>query len=615
MPIASPTRCIDRDERTGRRSRSSPARCRRPAATRSSRSRAATGAPKTTTRPHARRLRQGSAGAATRPAGHRRSVARQEREPADERADRGDRRTRRSRPASHRARVPAGRPPRPRRASRRRSRRRTTPVASAGRDDARSLTTIDISAPAVPIASPSPRVVATTAIGPGTAARSRPNATIPATQIASVRRAPKRAAMTGPSGREEPMHRTGIVVSRPTTAWITPSSVWICGSSGPSPTSCGRSASVTMNRAPRTASGSGRARRGERAGTSPGQGTRSRVGARRPRPGCGRRASPGTALGPTARQQLGDRLVRAVLDGDTDRHADRARADRPKVELADRRPTRSAIVDRDPAGRACAGGRRTPRPPNRAGTSPSRTAPAIAPPTARRTVVAGVVAVAVVDPLEVVDVDHQDADRVVDPATAGEQGAELVEVAPVRQTGQGIGRGPDLGASIRLDPVERGRRLDRRALEDAPRRRRPRIVAASGEDDRADRSTRRRRAPRPACSSAPARRRPAPRACRDDRWVATGVADRDRRPAAGPSRCGSRRSRPGQRGLEDSGSSGRMRTTTTWSAPVPAAEVGDDRVDDLVDGGRSRQPLEDPGEVLGLRAAGRPPAARRSAGG
>src|SRR4029079_8427314 len=62
--------------------------------------------------------------------------------------------------------------------------------------------------------------------------------------------------------------------------------------------------------------------------------------------------------------------------------------------------------------------------------------------------VADLVAVAVVEPLEPVDVDHQDADRVLGSTATGQQGAELVEVAAVRQAGQRIRGRPSLGLAV-----------------------------------------------------------------------------------------------------------------------------------------------------------------------
>ena len=100
--------------------------------------------------------------------------------------------------------------------------------------------------------------------------------------------------------------------------------------------------------------------------------------------------------------------------------------------------------------------------------------------------VAGRVAVRVVEHLELVDVDHQDADRVARPAAAGEQAAELVEVAAVRQAGQRVGRGLRLGRPVRVGPRQRRRRLDRGAAEDPAGRRRPGVGGPARQDDRAD---------------------------------------------------------------------------------------------------------------------------------
>ena len=103
----------------------------------------------------------------------------------------------------------------------------------------------------------------------------------------------------------------------------------------------------------------------------------------------------------------------------------------------------------------------------------------------REDLVADRVAVRVVERLELVDVDHQDADRVVGAPAARQQPAELVEVAPVRQPGQGVGRGLGLGGAMRVRPRQRRRRLDGGAVEEppassrttAPRDRRDRTIA------------------------------------------------------------------------------------------------------------------------------------------
>ena len=87
--------------------------------------------------------------------------------------------------------------------------------------------------------------------------------------------------------------------------------------------------------------------------------------------------------------------------------------------------------------------------------------------------VADRVAVRVVEHLEPVDVDHQHADAVLGPPAPGEEGAELVEVAPVREAGQAVRRGAGLRLTMRVGPRQGGRRLDRRADEEPLGGRRP----------------------------------------------------------------------------------------------------------------------------------------------
>jgi hypothetical protein len=72
----------------------------------------------------------------------------------------------------------------------------------------------------------------------------------------------------------------------------------------------------------------------------------------------------------------------------------------------------------------------------------------------------------VVEDLELVDVDHQDADAVLGAAAPGEQRAELVEVAAVRQARERVGRGPGLGLAMGVGPGEGGRCLDGGAGKD-----------------------------------------------------------------------------------------------------------------------------------------------------
>ena len=91
----------------------------------------------------------------------------------------------------------------------------------------------------------------------------------------------------------------------------------------------------------------------------------------------------------------------------------------------------------------------------------------------------------VVELLEAVDVDHQDADPVLGPAPLGEQPEVLVEVAAVGQAGQRVGRGAGLGLAQRVDARQRRRRLGRGRLEDPVGARRPRLARAARHDDRA----------------------------------------------------------------------------------------------------------------------------------
>ena len=67
-----------------------------------------------------------------------------------------------------------------------------------------------------------------------------------------ARREPMRPERNGAGGANNPMQSTGIVPSSPATACETPRSVWIAGSSGPMPTSCGRSVSAARNSATRS---------------------------------------------------------------------------------------------------------------------------------------------------------------------------------------------------------------------------------------------------------------------------------------------------------------------------------------------------------------------------
>ena len=156
--------------------------------------------------------------------------------------------------------------------------------------------------------------------------------------------------------------------------------------------------------------------------------------------------------------------------------------------------------------------------------------------------------------------------------------AELVEVAAIRQAGQGIGRRLHLGCAMRASSRERGRRLERRADEQASRRGRPRSRAPARQHDGADHAVARpqrcrehvgqpigathlvgdpvapRAAPPPRSSRAAA---PVP-AGRDPIAVRAAVSP-DRRPERSPSAASPRRRQP-------SGSSVPRRPTGTAAA-------------------------------------------------
>ena len=100
--------------------------------------------------------------------------------------------------------------------------------------------------------------------------------------------------------------------------------------------------------------------------------------------------------------------------------------------------------------------------------------------------VAGHVAEAVVEPLEVVDVDHQHADGIVRAPAMSEQPAELVEVAPVRQPGQRVGRCASLGSPVGIGAIQRRRGLDCGTGQDPPGRRWPGAFETPRQHDRAD---------------------------------------------------------------------------------------------------------------------------------
>ena len=118
-----------------------------------------------------------------------------------------------------------------------------TPVPSSGRPARPPLTASGISA--LPSAMPMPTgtVTSNTRAALGVIARAMP-ATATSTSAAEMARVvPTRAASTAASGAKSPMQSTGIVTSRPAIACETPRLCWMFGSSGPIPTSCGRSES------------------------------------------------------------------------------------------------------------------------------------------------------------------------------------------------------------------------------------------------------------------------------------------------------------------------------------------------------------------------------------
>ena len=85
-------------------------------------------------------------------------------------------------------------------------------------------------------------------VRPGTNARQMPASPISATERLIAWSAPMRPARIGASGEKSPKQSTGIVTSSPTMAWDTPNELWISGTRGPIPTSCGRYTSAATNR-------------------------------------------------------------------------------------------------------------------------------------------------------------------------------------------------------------------------------------------------------------------------------------------------------------------------------------------------------------------------------
>ena len=104
-------------------------------------------------------------------------------------------------------------------------------------------------------------------------------------------------------------------------------------------------------------------------------------------------------------------------------------------------------------------------PPRRQTTSETRTVLWSTSASSRSTWSPIAVPVHVVDALEVVDVEHQDGDRVVCPARAVQLGAEaLVEVAVVVEAGERVGLRLELEDGAHLRVVERERRRVAEAL-------------------------------------------------------------------------------------------------------------------------------------------------------
>ena len=235
--------------------------------------------------------------------------------------------------------------------------------------------------------------------------------------------------------------------------------------------------------------------------------------------------------------------------------------------------------------------------------------------------VAGGVAVRVVEHLELVDVDHQDADRVAGPAALREQADVLVEVAPVRQPGQGVGRGAELRLAVRVGAGQRRRGLARRRRRGCAasppatvRARRERTIAPM-----TPRST--------SSGAASGSARPYDGADPPADPLGDPVgAERPCRPGPGSSRSaiGSRVTDSGtpvagrdEPGLEDAGVGAAADDDDVVGAGCPP-ELLDDGVDDGVRRDGARQARQDPRERGGLlaavaRRAGRPPGRGRAA--
>src|SRR5438445_1010147 len=144
-----------------------------------------------------------------------------------------------------------------------------------------------------------------------------------------------------------------------------------------------------------------------------------------------------------------DRRVGILADRGTHRDADAWHAQPREIEPSDGRAHSLADLDRHRSrwvaqqdGELLATIARrdvvlTDRPHDRAGDRPED-------------LVADLMAEPVVEVLELVDVDHQDADRVLGPATPCEERAELVEIATVREPGQAVRGRAGLGLAMRV---------------------------------------------------------------------------------------------------------------------------------------------------------------------
>lgn len=110
-----------------------------------------------------------------------------------------------------------------------------------------SFTTAGKIAPITPAEIPKRNVIASMSANCGAKARGIVAAAVTARQTAIVVRMPTRRSTRAAGRAKMPMQSTGIVARSPALVWLTPNSAWISGSNGPTPVSCGRSASVPAN--------------------------------------------------------------------------------------------------------------------------------------------------------------------------------------------------------------------------------------------------------------------------------------------------------------------------------------------------------------------------------